>query len=270
MFPTTLFFLLFYLSLALSSPLSLLTAMWLTLLLFWLWDCLYVISDPKVSAEWRWVWVSKGQETHILWWRFRSKLILWMPFHACYLLLLLFFFLQLTSLHFTLVFTFCGKQRTRQTLNEKISQLNSAIDNVSSRLRGGNNSPTVAVETDPEVEATMWDRDAFSFAKSFLEERRDGYVTQLLSCFLDFAWRLFQFQNLVSYSSIDEEAPLLVFNSPAAILTFFLNIFQCFTHTLKHKMVLPWFCFEFPWISCIMVLQNLWLGSQVHKSLKAL
>ncbi|XP_024020834.1 uncharacterized protein LOC112091421 [Morus notabilis] len=50
---------------------------------------------------------------------------------------------------------FYGKQRTRQTLNEKISQLNSAIDNVSSRLRGGNNSPTVPVETDPEVEATM-------------------------------------------------------------------------------------------------------------------
>ncbi|PON49501.1 Low-density receptor-like protein [Trema orientale] len=48
-----------------------------------------------------------------------------------------------------------GLERTRQTLNEKISQLNSAIDNVSSRLRGGNNSPTVPVETDPEVEATM-------------------------------------------------------------------------------------------------------------------
>lgn len=48
-----------------------------------------------------------------------------------------------------------GLERTRQTLNEKISQLNSAIDNVSSRLRGGNNSPTVPVETDPEVEATI-------------------------------------------------------------------------------------------------------------------
>ncbi|KAG8472241.1 hypothetical protein CXB51_034471 [Gossypium anomalum] len=36
----------------------------------------------------------------------------------------------------------------------KIRQLNSAIDNVSSRLRGGNNSPSVPVETDPEVEAT--------------------------------------------------------------------------------------------------------------------
>ncbi|KAF4380316.1 hypothetical protein CsatB_002493 [Cannabis sativa] len=48
-----------------------------------------------------------------------------------------------------------GLERTRQTLNEKISQLNSAIDNVSSRLRGGNNSPQVPVETDPEVEATI-------------------------------------------------------------------------------------------------------------------
>ncbi|XP_052180310.1 uncharacterized protein LOC127793577 isoform X2 [Diospyros lotus] len=43
---------------------------------------------------------------------------------------------------------------TRQTLNAKISQLNSAIDNVSSRLRGGNNMPPVPIETDPE-EATM-------------------------------------------------------------------------------------------------------------------
>ncbi|TXG48712.1 hypothetical protein EZV62_024587 [Acer yangbiense] len=49
-----------------------------------------------------------------------------------------------------------GLEKTRQTLNAKISQLNSAIDNVSSRLRGGNNSPTVpTMETDPEVEATM-------------------------------------------------------------------------------------------------------------------
>ncbi|XP_021899694.1 uncharacterized protein LOC110816003 [Carica papaya] len=49
-----------------------------------------------------------------------------------------------------------GLEKTRQTLNAKISQLNSAIDNVSSRLRGGgNNAPTVPVETDPEVEATM-------------------------------------------------------------------------------------------------------------------
>ncbi|MBA0603116.1 hypothetical protein Gorai_003273 [Gossypium raimondii] len=48
-----------------------------------------------------------------------------------------------------------GLEKTRQTLNAKIRQLNSAIDNVSSRLRGGNNSPSVPVETDAEVEATM-------------------------------------------------------------------------------------------------------------------
>ncbi|MED6218065.1 hypothetical protein PIB30_023444 [Stylosanthes scabra] len=49
-----------------------------------------------------------------------------------------------------------GLERTRQTLNEKISQLNSAIDNVSSRLRGGNNVPAAQIEeNDPEVEATM-------------------------------------------------------------------------------------------------------------------
>ncbi|XP_068316239.1 uncharacterized protein [Pyrus communis] len=49
-----------------------------------------------------------------------------------------------------------GLEKTRQTLNAKISQLNSAIDNVSSRLRGGNNdAPTVPIKIDPEVEATM-------------------------------------------------------------------------------------------------------------------
>ncbi|KAF7836536.1 uncharacterized protein G2W53_011395 [Senna tora] len=48
-----------------------------------------------------------------------------------------------------------GLERTRQTLNEKIGQLNSAIDNVSSRLRGGNNVPATPVESDPEVEATI-------------------------------------------------------------------------------------------------------------------
>ncbi|KAK3020318.1 hypothetical protein RJ639_046530, partial [Escallonia herrerae] len=47
-----------------------------------------------------------------------------------------------------------GLEKTRQTLNAKISQLNSAIDNVSSRLRGGNNMPPVPLETDAE-EATM-------------------------------------------------------------------------------------------------------------------
>lgn len=45
-------------------------------------------------------------------------------------------------------------QKTRQTLNAKISQLNSAIDNVSSRLRGGKTTPPVPLETDPE-EAAM-------------------------------------------------------------------------------------------------------------------
>ncbi|XVF42869.1 hypothetical protein PTKIN_Ptkin01aG0400400 [Pterospermum kingtungense] len=48
-----------------------------------------------------------------------------------------------------------GLEKTRQTLNAKINQLNSAIDNVSSRLRGGNNSPAPPVESDPEIEATM-------------------------------------------------------------------------------------------------------------------
>ncbi|CAA2963337.1 uncharacterized protein LOC111388339 [Olea europaea subsp. europaea] len=46
-----------------------------------------------------------------------------------------------------------GLEKTRQTLNEKIGQLNSAIDNVSSRLRGGNNIPEEPIETDAE-EAT--------------------------------------------------------------------------------------------------------------------
>ncbi|KAK9914726.1 hypothetical protein M0R45_038485 [Rubus argutus] len=48
-----------------------------------------------------------------------------------------------------------GLEKTRQTLNAKISQLNSAIDNVSSRLRGGNSVPAVPIKSDPEVEATM-------------------------------------------------------------------------------------------------------------------
>ncbi|CAH2055255.1 unnamed protein product [Thlaspi arvense] len=54
-----------------------------------------------------------------------------------------------------------GLEERRESLNEKISQLNSAIDNVSSRLRGGGSgsgkntsSPSVPVETDPEAEAT--------------------------------------------------------------------------------------------------------------------
>ncbi|XP_023534610.1 uncharacterized protein LOC111796133 [Cucurbita pepo subsp. pepo] len=48
-----------------------------------------------------------------------------------------------------------GLEKTRETLNAKIGQLNSAIDNVSSRLRGGKNTPNVPVEADPEVEATF-------------------------------------------------------------------------------------------------------------------
>ncbi|KAB1205295.1 hypothetical protein CJ030_MR7G012069 [Morella rubra] len=48
-----------------------------------------------------------------------------------------------------------GLEKTRQTLNAKIGQLNSAIDNVSSRLRGNSNVPKVPAENDPEVEATM-------------------------------------------------------------------------------------------------------------------
>ncbi|ESW29078.1 hypothetical protein PHAVU_002G041600 [Phaseolus vulgaris] len=50
-----------------------------------------------------------------------------------------------------------GLESTRQTLNDKLSQLNSAIDNVSSRLRGGNKKVPVAKikENDPEMEANM-------------------------------------------------------------------------------------------------------------------
>ncbi|KAJ6822117.1 uncharacterized protein M6B38_390490 [Iris pallida] len=51
-----------------------------------------------------------------------------------------------------------GLEKTRQTLNAKISQLNSAIDNVSSRLRGGGNKNTSEVEpgeADSEVERAM-------------------------------------------------------------------------------------------------------------------
>ncbi|KAI3971546.1 hypothetical protein MKW92_026167 [Papaver armeniacum] len=49
-----------------------------------------------------------------------------------------------------------GLEKTRETLNAKISQLNSAIDNVSSRLRGGKNKEvTEPIETDSEIEATI-------------------------------------------------------------------------------------------------------------------
>ncbi|VVB14784.1 unnamed protein product [Arabis nemorensis] len=50
-----------------------------------------------------------------------------------------------------------GLEKTRETLNEKIGQLNSAIDNVSSRLRGrekNSSASNVPAKTDPEVEAT--------------------------------------------------------------------------------------------------------------------
>ncbi|XP_057547001.1 uncharacterized protein LOC130825676 [Amaranthus tricolor] len=47
-----------------------------------------------------------------------------------------------------------GLEKTRQTLNSKLSQLNAAIDNVSARLRGGNNT-SVPAESDPEVEAML-------------------------------------------------------------------------------------------------------------------
>uniref|UniRef100_A0A7N0UA97 Uncharacterized protein n=1 Tax=Kalanchoe fedtschenkoi TaxID=63787 RepID=A0A7N0UA97_KALFE len=49
-----------------------------------------------------------------------------------------------------------GLEKTRETLNAKINQLNAAIDNVSSRLRGGGKEfPPAPVEADPEVEATL-------------------------------------------------------------------------------------------------------------------
>ncbi|CAM8959226.1 hypothetical protein QQ045_005395 [Rhodiola kirilowii] len=48
-----------------------------------------------------------------------------------------------------------GLEKTRETLNEKINQLNAAIDNVSSRLRGGKEFPPAPIEADPEVEATL-------------------------------------------------------------------------------------------------------------------
>ncbi|RRT52037.1 hypothetical protein B296_00040519, partial [Ensete ventricosum] len=47
------------------------------------------------------------------------------------------------------------EQKTRQTLNSKISQLNNVIDNISSRLRGRNNVVTEFVDADSEVESAM-------------------------------------------------------------------------------------------------------------------
>jgi len=47
-------------------------------------------------------------------------------------------------------------QRTRETLSEKIGQLNSAIDNISSRLRGNkkdkNVPPAVPAKSEPEFD----------------------------------------------------------------------------------------------------------------------
>ncbi|XP_078440455.1 uncharacterized protein LOC144710520 [Wolffia australiana] len=48
-----------------------------------------------------------------------------------------------------------GLEKTRQTLNEKINQLNSAIDNVSSRLRGSGNGAVEATEVDSELESSL-------------------------------------------------------------------------------------------------------------------
>ncbi|KAK4742600.1 hypothetical protein SAY87_000601 [Trapa incisa] len=50
---------------------------------------------------------------------------------------------------------FMRLQQTRQTLNANMVQLNSAIDKVSSGLRGGNSIPTAPVVTHPDVEGTM-------------------------------------------------------------------------------------------------------------------
>ncbi|CAL5188134.1 unnamed protein product [Lathyrus oleraceus] len=46
-----------------------------------------------------------------------------------------------------------GLEITKEVLNEKIGQLNSAIDNIYSRLRGNNNKVPVPKESDPEIEA---------------------------------------------------------------------------------------------------------------------
>ncbi|CAI8583946.1 unnamed protein product [Vicia faba] len=50
-----------------------------------------------------------------------------------------------------------GLEGTKETLNEKIGQLNSAIENISSRLRGNKKKVPAAVpkESDPEAEFTV-------------------------------------------------------------------------------------------------------------------
>ncbi|CAN0830182.1 hypothetical protein LINGRAPRIM_LOCUS3159, partial [Linum grandiflorum] len=52
---------------------------------------------------------------------------------------------------------FEAEQKTRETLNAKIGQLNSAIDKVASRLRGGSgkNNATPPYDTAPEIEFTV-------------------------------------------------------------------------------------------------------------------
>lgn len=67
-------------------------------------------------------------------------------------ILLEFFYTTCTNTS-TFYFLFKQKQKTRQTLNTKLSQLNAAIDNVSTRLRGGNNAATVPESDQEEVEA---------------------------------------------------------------------------------------------------------------------
>lgn len=49
-----------------------------------------------------------------------------------------------------LILPFPEMQKTRHTLNEKIGQLNSAIDNVYSRLRGVKKMPPISVESDAD------------------------------------------------------------------------------------------------------------------------
>ncbi|CAN1132220.1 hypothetical protein LINPERHAP1_LOCUS9647 [Linum perenne] len=51
-----------------------------------------------------------------------------------------------------------GLEKTRETLNAKIGQLNSAIDKVATRLRGGgknNATPSVPYETSSDIEFTV-------------------------------------------------------------------------------------------------------------------
>lgn len=51
---------------------------------------------------------------------------------------------------FFLTVPFPEMQKTRHSLNDKIGQLNSAIDNVYSRLRGGKKMPPIPVESEAD------------------------------------------------------------------------------------------------------------------------